>query len=191
MKIQQASIKLFATEDSAINPEDFIAVFHRWIREKVIADKLLLDVVDYRHIPDGPGVMLIAHEAHYSIDASGGAVGLLYTQKRDTPRSAEHAFADALAQVLKVAKLLESEPGLSGSLRFRTDLVQVGVMSRLWAPNTSASHEALAEPIREVLAKVGLSGLKLLPDTDARKPFTLRVEASSAPATLSDLSIAL
>ena len=81
--IQQASVKLFLTDSSGLDLDSFIPVFHEWIREKRLPDHLLIDVADYRHVPNGPGVMIIAHEAHYGIDSGNGEPGFLYTRKRD------------------------------------------------------------------------------------------------------------
>ena len=39
---------------------DAVAVFHQWIRDGVCPE-MLIDVADYRHVPAGPGVLLIGH----------------------------------------------------------------------------------------------------------------------------------
>ena len=41
--------------------EPLIPIFHGWIQDQV-SEELLLDVADYRHVPAGPGVMLIGLE---------------------------------------------------------------------------------------------------------------------------------
>ena len=50
------------------------AVFHQWIRDSVCPE-MLIDVADYRHVPAGPGVMLIGHEANYSLDNRENRLG--------------------------------------------------------------------------------------------------------------------
>ena len=67
--VEHVQVKIFAREPAAIDLADAIPVFHRWIQEQV-SEELLVDVADYRHVPDGPGVMLIAHEANYSLDSA-------------------------------------------------------------------------------------------------------------------------
>ena len=61
-------------------------MFHDWIQNQRL-DELLIDVVDYRHVHDGPGVILIAHDAHYAFDTSEGRLGLLYSRR---PRDPSH-----------------------------------------------------------------------------------------------------
>jgi len=51
--------------------ERAIPVFHRWIQERSL-DELMVDVADYTHVPDGPGVVLVCHDAIYSLDTGGG-----------------------------------------------------------------------------------------------------------------------
>ena len=57
-----------------------IPVFHRWIREQAMPE-LLIDVADYSHVPAGPGVMVIGHEANYSVDNRENRLGLLYNRR--------------------------------------------------------------------------------------------------------------
>ena len=52
---------------SGVELEEFIPVFHDWIQTQQLAE-LLIDVADYRHVPHGPGVVLVAHDAHYAMD---------------------------------------------------------------------------------------------------------------------------
>ena len=59
----------------AYSSRDYIPLFHGWIQEKIIPDHLLIDVADYSHIPDGPGIMLIAHEGHFSLDQEKIMIG--------------------------------------------------------------------------------------------------------------------
>ena len=66
--------KLFTEAGPPVSLPAFIPVFHRWI-ERQDVDELLLDVHDYGHVPDGPGILLVAHEADYAFDLSGGRPG--------------------------------------------------------------------------------------------------------------------
>ncbi len=42
-----------------IRLDDFIPLFHRWIQEQAIDGHLLIDVHDYSHIQQGPGILLV------------------------------------------------------------------------------------------------------------------------------------
>ena len=60
MNVQHVNVKIFA-EDPAIELDGAIPVFHRWIQRNV-CEELLIDVADYRHVPAGPGVLLVGHD---------------------------------------------------------------------------------------------------------------------------------
>ncbi len=79
--IQHVMVKVFAREPVSIDLGEAIPIFHRWIQDHVCPE-LLIDVADYRHVPNGPGVMLIGHEANYSLDMTKGRLGLLYNRKQ-------------------------------------------------------------------------------------------------------------
>src|SRR4030095_5221476 len=66
--LQRIGVKLFAADGSSVQPREFVPIFHRWIQTQAVANHLLIDVADYAHVPDGPGVLLVAHEGNFSLD---------------------------------------------------------------------------------------------------------------------------
>jgi hypothetical protein len=38
-------------------------LFHEWIRTDRLPDETFIDVADYSHLKDGPGVVLVAHRS--------------------------------------------------------------------------------------------------------------------------------
>ena len=76
-------LKLFVEDASGVDLEEFIPIFHHWIQTQEL-EELLIDVADYRHVPHGPGVVLITHDAHYAMDLADGRLGLLYSRRRET-----------------------------------------------------------------------------------------------------------
>ena len=143
MESVKYDLKLFLQDASQVHLEDFIPVFHDWIQHQRL-DELLIDVVDYRHVHDGPAVMLIAHDAHYVIDVAGGRMGLLYSRRREThpSRKAIHSATERLHSVLqcafKACRLLETEPALQGRVKFRGDEMLLRVNDRLVSPTLDA-----------------------------------------------------
>lgn len=136
-------LKVFAEEPAAVELEGFIPVFHRWIQAQRL-DELLIDVADYRHVPHGPGVMLIAHDAHYAMDLAEGRLGLLYSRRRETHpnRSTIETTQQRLESVfhcaLTACRHLETEPSLQGKLRFRSDELLLRLNDRLVATTPAA-----------------------------------------------------
>ena len=150
-------LKLFLQDVSELELERFIPVFHRWIQDQVL-EELLIDVADYRHVHHGPGVVLIAHDAHYAMDMAEGRLGLLYSRRREThaSRSALHRIEDRLASVFQCAltacQQLEAEPALDDQCRFRGDVLLLRCNDRLHAPNTPEAYNDLRQHLVPFLA---------------------------------------
>lgn len=187
MDVQQLCLKVFAASSSGFDQAELIPIFHRWIQEKRIPDRLLIDVADYRHVHEGPGVMLIANECHFGLDEGGGRLGLRYARKRDEPGPAGERLEEAFRDALGACRLLEEEPSLGGSLRFAGGEVRVEVQSRLVAPNTPETYEAFRPELEAFLDRLYPGAARSLSQVgDERSPFAVdvRVESEEPVASL-------
>ena len=133
--------KLFVTKETAVSLPAIVPVFHRWIQTQAVPG-LLIDVADYKHVEDGPGILIVGHEGDYALDQENGRSGLLYTRKREWPTA---DFKDRLHLVIglavQAAQLLAADESLN--LDFRTTEIQLAFSDRLNAPNTPATLAAL------------------------------------------------
>ncbi len=175
---KRISIKFHAEAPPGFDITDAVPVFHRWIREHVIDNELLIDVADYKHVVDGPGVLLVGHEADYGLEVVDGRLGLLYTRKREVGDSLTGAFQTLFAQSLHAARRLEAEPELAG-LRIHTDAADVAILDRLHFENSDEGVNAIGPALEEVLAAVyggGATAQRLA--NDPRQPLTVRVSAA-------------
>jgi hypothetical protein len=175
---KRISIKFQAEAGPGFDITDAVPVFHRWIREHLVENELLIDVADYKHVVDGPGVLLVGHEADYGLEVVDGRLGLLYTRKRDVGDSLTGAFQTLFAQSLSAARRLESEPELSG-LRIHTDAADVAILDRLAFENSDDGVNAIGPALDKVLAGVYAGGATAQRvENDPRQPLTVRVAAA-------------
>lgn len=160
----------------------FVPVFHEWIRNDALGE-LLIDVVDYAHVHDGPGVVLIGHASDYFLDLDQGRPGLMVTRKRDASGDAEQRIRDAFRRTLKACRLLEQAQSLNGHVRFRTDELLVRVVDRVAAANDEAHFQELKAELAATLAGL-YAGAALRVDREgsAKELLTVRVRASSPPS---------
>ena len=156
MDLYKLGIKIFVANPQAVNLRDFIAVFHRWIQQQKIEGHQLIDVHDYSHVHNGPGILLVAHEGNFSLDQEGGRLGLLYYRKRPLEGGLESNLKIVLEAALQASKFLESEPELKG-IKFQTDEVLVVTNDRLLAPNDAATRAKLEPVIAKALGKTKLA----------------------------------
>lgn len=179
------SVKFFF-EELSIDVESFIPVFHRWIRENVVPNELLLDVADYKHIVDGPAILLVGHEADYVVDLTDAKPGLMYVRKRDAGSDLSDALGTTLSQALNGVKLTESDVELKGKLKLRTDAATIVLLDRLNYPNTANGDGAAAVAAQTQLSDdlaplFGDDATVTRVDNDAREPLTFELHAPSAP----------
>ena len=191
MESVKIDLKVFLQDPAAVEPEDFIPVFHDWIQHQRL-DELLIDVVDYRHVHDGPGVMLIAHDAHYAMDMADGRIGLLYSRRREThpARNAIQSVTERLQSVLQCAlaacRLLEAEPALQGRLKFRGDELLLRINDRLVSP-TLANFDDLQAHLRPVLERLypdHQAEVQSCGGSDSRLAVTVKVDEDADVDTL-------
>ncbi|MCL6544827.1 MAG: hypothetical protein K6T61_06340 [Bryobacteraceae bacterium] len=180
--IQHINVKLFALAPAPEQVLDAaIPVFHRWI-QNAACPELLIDVADYRHVPDGPGVILIGHEANYGLDCEAGLLGLLYNRKARSEGSFEERLRLSYERALQAARMLEREPEFAGILKFDPASLEVVVNDRLLAPNTEETWRLLKPPMQTVFGEMlGERAFTLdWASADPRERFRVRVDASAA-----------
>ena len=136
--MQHVNVKVFAKTDAGFQVTDAIPVFHRWIQKRDLPE-MLIDVADYSHVPDGPGVLLIAHEANYSLDYGRDQLGLLYNRKAKGTGDAQQQLRQAYEAALAACRRLEGEPEFKGKLAFNTQHLEITFNDRLLHPNTDES----------------------------------------------------
>jgi len=151
MKLQHVNVKIFVDGDRAVDPSRLIEVFHDWIRESVL-DELLVDVADYRHVPAGPGVVLVGHEADYALDHRGGRWGLLYNRKAAVEGANADRFAQALRSAARACELLETRFSAEEPLRFSRREFELFINDRALAPNTPETLAACRGEMESFLA---------------------------------------
>ena len=181
--LRRVCVKLYATEPN-MPDATFVPVFHEWIRDRAI-DGVLLDVADYTHVPDGPGVMLIAHDVSFALDRSDGRFGLL-AQRRRSPADDAAGPAGAIQATLKhalvVADRLEKDARVTGRLAFDRTHIRIEANDRLNAPNTDETFRALQPIVAAAIARVFADGPVQIEraGADSRNRLTFEVTVLSA-----------
>jgi hypothetical protein len=175
MDIQHVNIKLFIENPEAMNLDDYTGIFNNWIQQQW-TEELLVDVADYQHVHAGPGVVLVAHEAYYSVDNTANRLGLLYGRKTKIDGSTVDKLAQATRAVLKAAQKLEKEQ----KIKFNTGEVQVIINDRLLAPNTPKTLATLSSDLNAFFGKL-FDGAEFVIDhnADSRERFTVTVTTSA------------
>jgi len=180
MKSEKLQIKFFAKPDRSFEIEAIVPVFHRFIREHAF-DELMIDVADYKHVKNGPGIALIGDANDYFLDEGEGRPGLLFSRKRHGS-GPEARLREGFARALKACTLLEAAPELGGKLAFASDEVLVRTPDRLNAPNDDASFAEISGELGPLLDKLyGAGSYRVERGPLSPEPLSLRVKATSTP----------
>jgi hypothetical protein len=175
----RTQVKFFLDNDAgSVDLAAFPPVFQRWIQEKAL-DGQLIDVADYRHVFEGPGVVLIGHDSDYTMEIRDGRLGLLYTRKRMVDPDLPSTLRSTIRLALAACQKLETESSFHPRLKFRTDEFELRFPDRLQLPNTPESFALVRGDLRAVLDELyGEEAAFALPvKQDARYVFTVRVRA--------------
>lgn len=177
IELQHITIKLYLNNGD-VDLAPVIPIFHSWIQDQIF-DELLIDVADYRHVHHGPGLMLIGHEADYSVDHTDGILGLRYNRKTPLTGTNLDRLTKATRVVLTAAQRLEADTWSNGRLSFNGQDIQLIINDRLLAPNDEATRDAVQPDLQSFAAKLfGESGYSLSFDTDPRHLLSATIHGS-------------
>jgi hypothetical protein len=180
MDAHQVSLRLYFDVEGELDLEAIVPVFHAWIRESRLPDEVMIDVADYAHVPDGPGVLLVCHEGHYVVEHRGGRWSLVYNRKRGGEgTSLQERIRVPLRRLARAATLLQDDTSLGAKLTFTTDELVLRVANRLDAPNNDDTLAAMRDDLQRVLAGVYGEAPTVTREGEPRELFTLRIRGSS------------
>jgi hypothetical protein len=187
LELQHVNVKLLLNARENLDLAPLIQIFNNWIQNQS-PEELLLDIADYRHVPAGPGVIIIGHEGNFSVDNTGARLGVRYNRKAALDGSNQDRLKQATRAALTACQRLESEPLLAGKLRFDGQELDIFVNDRLMAPNLDYTRDILG-PEFETFANKLFSGSEYSLSyitSDPRSLFTVSLKAAR-PFSIADL----
>src|SRR5262245_19967674 len=180
MNLQHLNVKIMAAEPLGVDPEVLIPVFHKWIQTKATKE-MLVDVADYLHVPAGPGVLLVGHEANMSLDHGENRWGFLYGRKAVMNGDNLERMKTVVSSALEHCRRLEEDPALHGKLKFRGEDIQLIVNDRLLTPNTEAALKEWESDLKTFLdQRFQNSKYSYKRHSDPRERLTLDVKAEGS-----------
>lgn len=139
MDLYKFGVKLFFANQRDRKLSEFIPVFHGWIQRQALPGHLLIDVHDYSHVHQGPGILLVAHEANLNIDEAEGRRGFVYIRKQPA------TLSETVQATFAAAKILEDEQGV----KFDTGTYEVFSNDRLFTPTAAQIADATGGKISQ------------------------------------------
>lgn len=172
----RTQVKLFFRNPGSVDVAAFVPLFQRWIQKHTL-EGLLIDVADYRHVFEGPGVILIGHESDYGIENRFGRLGLLHTRKRQVDADLATQLRSSLRLAIAACQEIEWETSFIPALKFRTTEMEIRFADRLNYPNKPGTFLQVEDAITAALTDMyGSHGFSVEPVIhDKRFLFTVAV----------------
>ena len=175
MNLQHVTFKIFVEGELQADWEPFLHVFHDWVAAQSMPE-MMIDVADYRHVPQGPGVVMVGLDADYALDDTAGAPGLRYVRKAASSEDNATQVRNAFTRAADACQRLES---VIDGLRFSRTNFELAINDRAVAPNNPDTQKQLETELPELLKQAMGTDVSIQVQTDARKLAGCRVTASA------------
>ena len=148
---KRLGVKISLKQPTSLTPADILPIFQRWIQERRV-EGMLIDVIDYKHVPEGPGVVLIADEADFAYDLTDGRTGMNYIRKRGLPGDLAAALRMGFRGAFTAARALEAEA--PGDIVFDFSRAKISFLDRMSYRNRPAVFEQSRATLTELLRQI-------------------------------------
>ncbi len=184
--LQRIDLKVLARAPQPPPLDPILTIFDRWRKEED-APSDWVDLADYAHMPQGPGVMMAGKREHFSVDTNEPGLGILAQTRKDLDGAVEQRFLEAFRRHLTLATRLLGEAEWPAAITVDSSKWVIAVNDRLNFPNNDETDHALKTGLIAALDHVfGQNGYTLTRDDNPRRRYGYVVEAGEAPS-LSDL----
>ena len=184
MEIQYLNLKIYTKNEKQPPSDDFIMIFHNWI-QNTSGDELLIDVADYSNVTAGPGVMLIGHEANYSVEyGPEERFGLLYNTKMNRDGSNQDRIRYAFKQIIQAGLKLENDQRLKSKIEFGGQELQLTLNRRSLSPNNETTFNTVKGDMEAVLSQIYPDSTYSInrTSTDPRERFSIQIKINNTTA---------
>lgn len=171
---KRLKIRLPLNAPSHFDINSIIPIFHRWIQEQTVPG-VLIDVADYKHVPNGPGIFLIGDEGDYSLEEVDGHFNFVYDRKRQMGDDLSESIRLVIETARAAGQALEAEAGLG--LTVADEVAEVAILDRLNYPNNVETFAHIRHSVADEAASAyGQPNVKLTyAASDHRRPLTFKI----------------
>ena len=148
---KRLGVKFSLKQRPSLQPKDIMPIFQRWIQEHAV-EGMLIDVIDYKHVHQGPSLILIADEGDYAYDLGDRQAGLQYIRKRAMPA----CLPDALRLVFRLAFIAARrlEADTKRQLQFDYAAAKISFLDRQRYRNQPGGFDGVQAELTACLAQL-------------------------------------
>lgn len=140
--MEKLCVKIPFVEGSSFDAPAILEEMNAWIQKDVLPGTLV-DVADYTHMVDGPGIVLVAYEYMVSVDHQDGVSGLRVAWRLGGGES----LLSRLSEVFKVLSIAASRFEEKLGLSLNLSALEASCLDRLHPFDGEALRSALEEKL--------------------------------------------
>jgi hypothetical protein len=177
LELQHLIIKFPVDGPLGLAPARVVDLFHKWVAAQSAPGFLLIDVAELLHVPEGPGVIAVGHEADFALDNNRGVWGVLYRRKTVLPGTNAERVSEAFGAAGRAAVAIEE--AFPGAIKFSRTGFELIINDRGIAPNTPETLAAAVPEIMTIVAALlGQNSIEVArTGLDARERFSVSVKS--------------
>jgi hypothetical protein len=186
--LQKFDLRLFvdAQTDADTICDQMLAIFGRWRLEE---GEEIMDLADYAHVEEGPGVLLVSHRWQFGVDWLSGRPSIFYATRKNLSGSLSGRLSQALGGLVEKSQRLLQEEELKGQIIPSPGELEIVVNDRLQFPNTEAGDGQMRPAVEEVLDRLyGDGRWEIEAQDDPGERLGYRIRAGSEPPTLETMA---
>jgi len=176
--LQRIHVKMLADAPPDFRLDPFLAIFGRWRQDKTHPAQWV-DLADYAHMAEGPGILLAGHQGNFVVDRARPGLGLLYAGKKDFEGANDERIVGAFRRCLDLTKALVTEPTYPAEMKLKPESWEFFINDRVYFPNNDETDAALRPAIESALNKLFGDGVTMERDTDPQRRYAFSIRAST------------
>jgi hypothetical protein len=133
MSLQKVGLKVPVKGE--VDTDAVMKAMVAWIRDDRI-DGTLIDVADYSHMKNGPGIVLVGHEFMISLDEQDGYVGLRVAHRLPSDKKLNVRMLECVQTLRQGTEALKADLGIESD----GEQIEVFISDRLNADDSTASE---------------------------------------------------
>lgn len=169
MNLQKINWKINFKNPKDVAVLDFVKVFNKWIPQ---SPEIFIDVADYKHVPDGPWILLAGYHADFALDNADYKLGFLMNQKSSLEGDNKHKLVKSFGDYIKRCQSLLTDEVMQGKLKLDLSCLELIINDRGLVPNNQESFAALSVELNEFADRI-LGGATLTHHDEKRRRFTV------------------
>lgn len=173
INLQKINWKLNITNPEIFDSTLLFKIFNTWIPA---SPEVFVDVADYRHVKDGPLVILVGHFVDYAWDHADYQHGFLYNGRQPTEGSNQEKIVNSLTAFLKAAKRFRDAPEWKTKPQFKTDELTFLVNDRGLVPNTEDTFKQVKPELEQVMGQILQTPAEIIHQNNPKQRFSARIK---------------